>query len=272
MNQEYLVVPNSNDRIYNGSVVILQRLPNLRWVVHNGFYTYNGTTQNGWYLSSVPSQTNMPLFHNDLYGIRILSSDPCPCPPPLPPGPHPPFPPHPVPPFPPGPGPETIQYTKADKLMVDRSRITVPNLEERDKLMSSELIDGKVVRVNDYDGKVEYFEWDKENIKWNLHRLGERDPDADTIASKYATIETILNRIVDVRYPNTLEEVLSASGQFSTWKNRNIEQATPTDDTYMCINMVLNGQTNVLEMDSLKFNNRPIGRNPIKIGAQYYGK
>lgn len=191
MNQEYLVVPNSNDRIYDGSVVILQRLPNLRWVVHNGFYTYNGTTQNGWYLSSVPSQTNMPLFHNDLYGIRILSSDPCPCPPPLPPGPHPPFPPHPVPPFPPGPGPETIQYTKADKLMVDRSMITVPNLEERDKLMSSELIDGKVVRVNDFEGRVEYFEWDKENLKWNLLSLGERYPDADTIASTYATIETV---------------------------------------------------------------------------------
>jgi len=191
MNQEYLVVPNSNDRIYDGSVVILQRLPNLRWVVHNGFYTYNGTTQNGWYLSSVPSQTNMPLFHNDLYGIRILSSDPCPCPPPLPPGPHPPFPPHPVPPFPPGPGPETIQYTKADKLMVDRSMITVPNLEERDKLMSSELIDGKVVRVNDYEGKVEYFEWDKENLRWNLLSLGERYPDAETIASEYATIESV---------------------------------------------------------------------------------
>ena len=36
--------------------------------------------------------------------------------------------------------------------------------------------------------------------------------------------------------------------------------------------MVLNGQTNVLEIDSMKFNNKPIGKNPQKIGAQYYGK
>ena len=93
----------------------------------------------------------------------------------------------------------------------------------------------------------------------------------DIRESKYATIETIFNRIFDPRYPNTVEEVLSQKGQFSTWKNRNIDKATPTDDTYECVAMVLNGQTSVLEYDRLKFNNKPIGQNPIKIGAQYYG-
>jgi N-acetylmuramoyl-L-alanine amidase len=93
----------------------------------------------------------------------------------------------------------------------------------------------------------------------------------DIRESKYATIETIFNRVFDPRYPNTVEEVLSQKGQFSTWKNRNIAKATPTDDTYECVAMVLNGQTNVLEYDRLKFNNKPIGQNPIKIGAQYYG-
>ena len=93
----------------------------------------------------------------------------------------------------------------------------------------------------------------------------------DIRESKYATIETIFNRVFDPRYPNTVEEVLSQKGQFSTWKNRNIAKATPTDDTYECVAMVLNGQTNVLEYDRLKFNNKPIGQNPVKIGAQYYG-
>ena len=94
----------------------------------------------------------------------------------------------------------------------------------------------------------------------------------DIREGKYATIETIFNRVFDPRYPNTIEEVLSQKGQFSTWKNRNISKATPTEDTYECVAMVLNGQTNVLEYDRLKFNNKPIGQNPIKIGAQYYGK
>ena len=59
----------------------------------------------------------------------------------------------------------------------------------------------------------------------------------DIRESKYATIETIFNRIFDPRYPNTVEEVLSQKGQFSTWKNRNIAKATPTDDTYECVAM-----------------------------------
>lgn len=93
----------------------------------------------------------------------------------------------------------------------------------------------------------------------------------DVREGKFATIETIFNRIFDPRYPNTVEEVLSQQGQFSTWKNRNIAKATPSNDTYECVAMVLNGQTNILEYDRLKFNNKPIGQNPIKIGAQYYG-
>lgn len=105
-----------------------------------------------------------------------------------------------------------------------------------------------------------------------LGRIVQLECGYDIQESKFATIETIFNRISDPKYPNTLEEVLSQSGQFSTWKNRTITQATPTDDTYMCINMVLNGQTNILEMDSMKFNNKPIGKSSKKIGAQYYGK
>ena len=104
-----------------------------------------------------------------------------------------------------------------------------------------------------------------------ISRIVQLECGHDIKESKYATIETIFNRIFDPRYPNTVEEVLSQKGQFSTWKNRNIAKATPTDDTYECVAMVLNGQTNILEYDRLKFNNKPIGQNPIKIGAQYYG-
>ena len=93
----------------------------------------------------------------------------------------------------------------------------------------------------------------------------------DIKESKYATTETILNRIYDPRYPNTLIEVLSQKGQFSTWGKINSKKAIPTNDTYECVLMVLSGQTNILEYDRLKFNNHPIGQKPIKIGKQYYG-
>lgn len=105
-----------------------------------------------------------------------------------------------------------------------------------------------------------------------LSRIVQLECGCDIQQSKCATVETIFNRMVSPKYPNTLIEVLSQKGQFSTWKNRNITEATPTADTYSCVIMVLNGQTNVLEIDNLKFNNKPIGKNPIKIGKQYYGK
>ena len=104
-----------------------------------------------------------------------------------------------------------------------------------------------------------------------LSRIVQLECGHDIRESKYATIETIFNRMFDPRYPNTLEEVLSQKGQFSTWKNRNIAKATPTEDTYISVLTVLNGQSHVLDYDRLKFNNQPIGQNPIKIGAQYYG-
>lgn len=105
-----------------------------------------------------------------------------------------------------------------------------------------------------------------------LSRIVQLEAGGEIIESKYATIETIFNRIYSEKYPNTLEEVLSQDGQFSTWKNINIDKANPTEDTYIAVVDVLIGKSDILEMDSLKFNNKPIGKNPIKIGNQYYGK
>lgn len=118
--------------------------------------------------------------------------------------------------------------------------------------------------------------------KWNiqitheeielLSRIVQLEAGGEIRESKYATTETILNRVASPKYPNTLTEVLSQKGQFSTWKNVMSTRATPSIDTYQSVAMVLTGQTNVLPFDNLKFNNRPIGSSPVKIGNQYYGK
>lgn len=105
-----------------------------------------------------------------------------------------------------------------------------------------------------------------------LARIVQLECGHDIRDGKYATIETIFNRIKSDKFPNTLEEVLSQKGQFGTYRNRNIDKATPNLDTYESVFMVLNGQTNILGFDRLKFNNVPIGNHPVKIGAQYYGK
>ena len=105
-----------------------------------------------------------------------------------------------------------------------------------------------------------------------LSRVVQLEAGGETKEGKYATTETILNRIISHKYPNTLVEVLSQKGQFGTWKNVASTKATPTLDTYESVYMVVTGQTNVLDTNRTKFNTQPIGTDPIKIDNQYYGK
>lgn len=146
------------------------------------------------------------------------------------------------------------------------------------KLISFLIVAIFAVVINGVDVKAETPYQNKWNIYLTpveielLSRTIQLEAGGEIKESKYATVETILNRIISNKYPNTLIEVLSQNGQFSTWKYITTTKATPTSETYQCVATVLIGQTNVLGYDNLQFNNKPIGNNPIKIGNQYYGK
>lgn len=89
---------------------MLRRFPGTKWIVHNGWYSYNGRDYNGWYFTSIPAQTTIPMNEYDLQGIVIVSGkdvSPSPdvVPVPTSPGPFPPTPPEPFPPVPPKPYP-----------------------------------------------------------------------------------------------------------------------------------------------------------------------
>lgn len=73
---------------------------------------------------------------------------------------------------------------------------------------------------------------------------------------KDAVVEVIFNRMYDEDFPDTLVGVLSddkCGVQFSTWKNRNCDAATPTDEVYESIYCVLSGQTDVLPFETVYF-------------------
>ena len=152
MKADYIIIPGTQQKVYEGSIVVLNRLPGLKWIIHCGYYEYNGRKQKGWYFASIPSDTTMPVFKEDLVAMRVIDES----------GDHPEPHPHPHPPIPPHPpAPIPVIFTPDDKKMIERSMITVPSLEERDKLGNKHLINGKVVRVNDDEGQVEYYEWNK---------------------------------------------------------------------------------------------------------------
>ena len=66
---------DSGIQIVDGSIVILARFPGTKWIVHKGWYAYQGNQYNGWYLSSIPSQTTMPLVDSDLITIKFVGGE-----------------------------------------------------------------------------------------------------------------------------------------------------------------------------------------------------
>ena len=192
-NTEYIIIPGTQRKVYENSVVVLFRLPDTKWILHCGHYSYNGVRQKGWYFSSIPSSTVMPVFLEDLVAMRVVNG-----PQPHPPGPHPPCPPHPPGPHPPCPPvPIPIIFTPEDKKMIDSAMITVESLEDRDRLSGDWLINGKIIRVNNVEGAVEYYEWQSENETWVPASLGYRYMTRDEIQHDLA------GTIVDVVYSDS---------------------------------------------------------------------
>lgn len=187
----YLSVPDSKLKLVDGNVVQLERFPGLKWVLHNGWYSYNGRQYSGWYFSSIPSQTILPVSNQDLRMITLVSSKPSDEYPeyPLPPshpgpgypddgyyhhhhhhhpnenpgGPHSPI----FPPVCPDPEPEKPAFfSTAYKAQLDSAFISVPTLKKRDLLDTTKLPDGKIVRVNSVNGEPKYYAWSAFNDHW----------------------------------------------------------------------------------------------------------
>lgn len=88
--------------------------------------------------------------------------------------------------------------------------------------------------------------------------------------AKCAIAETILNRVVDPRFPNNVQDVISSPGQFSTYKR--IDRCIPSIDTCVCVVDVVVGKTDIIPIDYIYFNNAKIGRDVIKIDKHYHGR
>jgi spore germination cell wall hydrolase CwlJ-like protein len=84
-----------------------------------------------------------------------------------------------------------------------------------------------------------------------------------------AVIEVIFNRMIHESFNGTLYEVLSKKRQFSSWKSRN--KAEPTDKEYKNIYIVLNGESEILDLDTVYFSTSPRNKNiTIHIGGHYF--
>lgn len=165
---EQLTIPGSNVVLYPGSIVILAEYPYSKWIVKQGWYTYNNQQLNGWYFKSINDGAILSLSNVNLDTITVVSQGERPCPPPHHhgpgPGPRPPFPGGPIS-GPGGPGmPGGLNARQADQLR--RAFITVDTIKQRDALDDGNLPNGKICRVNNVNGKVKYYSYDVSTSSW----------------------------------------------------------------------------------------------------------
>lgn len=190
-----LVLPNSNICLVDGSVVTLARFPDMKWVVHYGWYTYKGSQKCEWYFSSIPEQITIPICDADLKTLRIVSGscdcncssgtgyNDATC--------H-----HPKQPKP------KHSFTPEDRWELERAALSVNTIAERDLLMHSGLLpDGKLVRVSECpDGKTRYFAWNQATQFWDEEVFGTgggytREEADATFATKAYVIEEVTSQV-----------------------------------------------------------------------------
>lgn len=210
-----LIVPETGVQIVDGTIVMLSRFPGTKWIVHNGWYTYNSQQAMGWYFSSIPSQTIMPVTDDDLRLLTVVGTDcGCHCPPT----------PSPTPPHP-GPGPKPKPPLTDKQLeILNRSWITVDTIAERDKLFEDDLvINGRIVRVNQTVDSPKYYRWNLVTETWDVETFG---IDTSTFVSQSDLADAVAK---EVNENPTIQSTIQTKVEESTSKLTSRVEKIETD-------------------------------------------
>ena len=142
-----LECPEHKLSIIAGSIVRLGRFESVQWMVAYGWYTWGGNRPVcGWYLMQCDAPSTLkPLQSSDLDDIYLIEE-------PV------------LPPPPPGPG---VIITEEEKALYDRAFVTIDSYEDLPNLVTEDLFDGKLVRVqHDSNGEPAYYIWDIAQMAW----------------------------------------------------------------------------------------------------------
>lgn len=151
----FIVIPGTNIRLYDGDVVKISGRPRIKWVVHTGWYIFNNSQNFGWYFVSIKDGEILPVSSIDLtlctlVTVKTQGSE-------LYDG-------------------KVVNYTRpftiADAELLNRTFITVENIEQRDNIDTKKLINGRLVRCNDVGGVPVYYAWNAENKVWDKVDFG----------------------------------------------------------------------------------------------------
>lgn len=189
----------------DGYIVMLARFPDTRWIVHYGWYSYQGNQYQGWYFSAIPSQTTLPAIGEDLNNITIVSISSGCCPSPMP-----------------GPG-GGLNPQQAFEL--NRAWISVDTIEQLSQLNKRVVPDGKIVRVNDIgDGTAKYYRYDQANQKWVDETFGfnsdnyVKSSEVDTIIETKVNSMDLSDKLIeDLNKEDVRDAVSDIAKETFTW-------------------------------------------------------
>ena len=151
----YLVIPGTNIRLYDGDIIKISNKPRLKWIVHLGWFIYQEVQNFGWYFESIKNGEILPASIIDLTLCTLVTSKTQ--------------------------GSETydgkvVNYTRpftvADAVTLNRTFITLETIEQRDNLDKEKLVNGRLVRVNDVGGVPVYYSWNAETESWEKVDFG----------------------------------------------------------------------------------------------------
>jgi len=153
-----IVIPSTNIRLYDGDLVTMTNHPNVKWVVHYGWFIFNNSQFHDWYFSAIHNGENLPVSYVDLTTVSLATSKTL--------------------------GSTyhdgkavgyTAVFTQEDAETLNRTFISVDTVTQRDNLDKTKIPNGRLVRVNDYLGSVAYFAWDSATQQWNKAELDEKE-------------------------------------------------------------------------------------------------
>ena len=126
----------------------------------------------------------------------------------------------------------------------------------------------KEVILNQYTVIINSLSQEEKDLIWRITYL---EAGNQCIEGQRAVIEVILNRMIGIRWPNTVESVLSAPGQFSTWKHRNKVSTEQINQMNNALYLVANSKNTILPNSSyVYFNCSKNRKNGIKIQSQWF--
>lgn len=151
----FIVIPGTNIRLYDSDIIKISNYPHTLWVVHMGWYVYNGAQNFGWYVESLESGEILPIAvinltlctlvsvktqGSEMYDGKVVNY--------------------------------TKPFTEADATILNRTFLTLDTIKQRDNLDNQKLVDGRLVRINNVGGESRYYAWDANTHTWDLIDFG----------------------------------------------------------------------------------------------------